>query len=173
MSSPTAQQFVAALRRVEEERDVEAMAALYAGEAELRNPELSAPLTGPDGARRFWTAYRESFQEIRSRFHAILESDARIMLEWTSDCRTAAGVETRYSGVSVVETRDGRITRFNAYFDPARLTAHPRVEIEARASGRAQMADAPPGDAARPDVSPPGERPHRSDRADMTPPGQG
>jgi hypothetical protein len=35
------------------------------------------------------------------------------------------------------------------------------------------MADAPPGDATRPDVSPPGERPHRGDRADMTPPGQG
>ena len=146
MASPTAQEFVAALRRVEEDRDVEAMAALYAGDAELRNPELSAPLTGPDGARRFWAAYRDSFQEIRSRFHAILESDTRIMLEWTSDCRTAAGVETQYSGVSVVEARGGRIARFNAYFDPARLTAHPRVETQARAAGRPPLADAAPRD---------------------------
>ncbi|MDF1502086.1 nuclear transport factor 2 family protein [Roseisolibacter sp. H3M3-2] len=149
MSNPSAQEFVAALRRVEEHGDVETMAALYATDAELRNPELSAPLTGSEGARRFWTAYRESFDEIRSRFHAILESETRVMLEWTSDCRTTAGVETQYGGVSVVETRDGRIVRFGAYFDPARLTAHPRVETEARASGRPPLADAPPADRER------------------------
>jgi ketosteroid isomerase-like protein len=146
MATPSAQEFVAALRQLEDNGNVEPMAALYADEAELRNPELNAPLTGADGARRFWTAYRESFEQIHSRFHSILESDSRVMLEWTSECRTAAGVETRYSGVSVVETRDGRIVRFNAYFDPARLTAHPRVETAARAAGRAPMADAPPDD---------------------------
>ena len=144
MAKPTAQEFVAALRRVEEEGEVEAMAALYAEDAQLLNPTERTPHVGPDGARRFWEAYRKSFQTIRSRFHAVLESEGRIMLEWTSDCRTAAGVETSYDGVSVVETRDGRIARFSAYFDPAQLTAHPALETEMRPSGRAPMGDQAP-----------------------------
>jgi len=141
MASPSAQEFVAALRRVEEVGDVDAMAALYADDARLRNSTDRHPHTGPDGARRFWGAYRNSFQSIRSRFHAVLESEGRIMLEWTSDCRTAAGVDTRYSGVSVVETRDGRIVRFHAYFDPAQLHAAPALETGMHAAGRAPMAD--------------------------------
>ena len=145
MAKPTAQEFVAALRRVEEEGEVEAMAALYAEDAQLMNPTDRTPHVGPDGARRFWEAYRKSFQTIRSRFHAVLESEGRIMLEWTSECRTAAGVETWYDGVSVVETRDGRIARFSAYFDPAQLTAHPALETEMRPSGRAPMGDQAPG----------------------------
>ena len=144
MARPTAQEFVAALRRVEEEGEVEAMAALYADDAQLLNPTERTPHVGPDGARRFWEAYRKSFQTIRSRFHAVLESDGRIMLEWTSDCRTAAGVQTSYDGVSVVETREGRIARFSAYFDPAQLTAHPALETEMRPSGRAPMGDQAP-----------------------------
>ena len=144
MAKPTAQEFVAALRRVEEEGEVEAMAALYADEAQLLNPTERTPHVGPDGARRFWEAYRKSFQTIRSRFHAVLESEGRIMLEWTSECRTAAGVDTSYDGVSVVETRDGRIARFSAYFDPAQLTAHPALETEMRPSGRAPMGDQAP-----------------------------
>jgi ketosteroid isomerase-like protein len=150
MASPTAQEFVAALRRVEEEGEVDAMAQLYAEEARLLNPtERTAhgdTHNGPEGARRFWEAYRKSFESIRSRFHAVLESDTRIMLEWTSECRTAAGVETSYDGVSVVETKDGRIVRFSAYFDPTQLTAHPALDTEMRASGRPQMADRAPQD---------------------------
>ncbi len=146
MAKPTAQEFVAALRRVEDEGDVEAMAALYTEDAQLLNPTDRTPHVGPDGARKFWEAYRKSFQTIRSRFHAVLESDGRIMLEWTSDCRTAAGVDTSYDGVSVVETREGRIARFSAYFDPMQLTAHPRVETEMRPSGRAPMGDQAPAD---------------------------
>ena len=146
MAKPTAQEFVAALRRVEEDGEVEAMAALYAEDAHLLNPTERTPHVGPGGAQKFWAAYRKSFQTIRSRFHAVLESEGRIMLEWTSDCRTAAGVDTAYDGVSVVETRDGRIVRFSAYFDPMQLTAHPALETEMRPSGRAPMGDQAPAD---------------------------
>jgi ketosteroid isomerase-like protein len=155
MASPTAQEFVAALRRVEEDGEVEAMAGLYAEDARLQNPTERTPhgdeQVGPDGARRFWDAYRKSFQTIRSRFHAVLESDTRIMLEWTSDCRTAAGTDVSYDGVSVVETRDGRIVRFAAYFDPAQLTAHAPLETAMRVEGRPSMGDLPPRDEATPD----------------------
>ena len=142
MSSPSAQAFVAALRRVEDDGDVEAMAALFADDAVLTTPTEHAPHVGPDGARRFWTAYRHSFQTVRSRFHSVLESDRRIMLEWTSQCRTAAGVDTSYAGVSTIDTREGRIVRFTAYFDPARLHAHAPITAAA-AGARAPLGDRP------------------------------
>ena len=123
MAKPTADEFIAALREVEDAGTVDAIAALYADDAQTTNPVQPEPVTGVDGARTFWDAYRKSFRHVHSRFRAILESEDTAMLEWTSDCETAAGVRTSYDGVSVFETRDGKITRFTAYFDPAELTA--------------------------------------------------
>ena len=122
MSRPTAREFIDALRRVEDDGDVGPMVALYADDAAISNPSDTQPHTGPEGAQRFWEAYVKSFERVRSTFHLIVESDSAAILEWTSECRTAAGVDTSYDGVSVVETRDGRITRFTAYFDPADLS---------------------------------------------------
>jgi ketosteroid isomerase-like protein len=137
MAKPTANEFVAALRQVEEAGNVEAMVALYAEDARLSNPTDQKPHEGPEGARTFWTAYRKSFEHIHSRFHVIAETDAAATLEWTSECRTAAGVETHYDGVSVYEARDGRITRFVAYFDPADLGTHADAQGAAGANPRA------------------------------------
>lgn len=123
MAKPTADEFIAALRQVEDAGSVDALAALYADDARTSNPTDREPHQGVDGARRFWDAYRKSFARIHSRFHSILESDDRAVLEWTSDCETAAGVKTSYDGVSVVETRGGKIVRFTAYFDPSELNA--------------------------------------------------
>lgn len=123
MAKPSAEEFVAALRRVEDAGDVEALAGLHADDARISNPTDQEPHVGPEGARKFWTAYRKSFETIRSRFHAVVENDTHAILEWTSECRTAAGATTHYDGVSVVETRDGRIVRFVAYFNPADLAS--------------------------------------------------
>lgn len=131
MAKPTAEEFIAALRRCEEEGDVEALAALYADDARTSNPTDQSPHAGVEGARTFWHAYRQSFATIHSTFHSALESDDRVMLEWTSRCRTAAGLETSYDGVSVFETRDGKIVRFTAYFDPMDLAAKPDVHADA------------------------------------------
>ena len=135
MAKPTADEFIAALRECEDAGSVDALAALYADDARTSNPESKEPQHGPEGARRFWTGYRKSFERIHSRFHSILESEDRAMLEWTSDCETAAGVLTSYDGVSVFETRDGRITRFTAYFDPKELTASRGNEKDAGVRG--------------------------------------
>jgi ketosteroid isomerase-like protein len=123
MAKPTADEFIAALRQCEDAGNVDALAALYADDARTANPTDRDPHEGADGARRFWEAYRKSFATIHSRFHSILEGEDKAMLEWTSDCETAAGVKTSYDGVSVFETRGGKITRFTAYFDPAELNA--------------------------------------------------
>ncbi len=135
MAKPTADEFIAALREVEDAGKVDALAALYGDDAQTSNPVQPEPATGVEGARKFWDAYRKSFERIHSRFHSILESEDKAMLEWTSDCETAAGVLTSYDGVSVFETRDGKITRFTAYFDPAELTATRGAEKDAGGRG--------------------------------------
>lgn len=130
MAKPTAEEFIAALRQCEEHGNVDALAALHADDARVSNPTAHEPQVGPEGARHFWDTYRRSFTRIHSTFHAVLESEQRAMLEWTSECETVAGLTTKYDGVSVFETRDGKITRFVAYFDPHALAAKPDVRSD-------------------------------------------
>ena len=128
MSRVSAEQFIAALRAVEERGDVSAMAPLYAADAEVGNVTMTEPARGPDGAEQFWTKYRESFTRVHSEFRNVVQTDRAVLLEWTSEVTTAAGVDTRYDGVSVVELEGDKIRRFHAYFDPNALTAHPQPD---------------------------------------------
>lgn len=114
--------FVAALHALEEAGDVEGIVSLFDGDAEISNPHDLTPHRGPEGARNFWRAYRDSFEEIHSDFSRIVERDGTAMLEWTSTGRIH-GKPVTYAGVSVVEIADGRVKRFRAYFDPAKLEA--------------------------------------------------
>ena len=118
-----AEQFIAALREVEERGSVDAMAPLHADDAEISNVAQAEPDRGPDGARHFWTTYRESFTRVHSEFRNIVQSDKAALLEWTTTVTTAAGLDTTYDGVSVLEFADGRISRFRAYFNPNALSA--------------------------------------------------
>jgi ketosteroid isomerase-like protein/rubrerythrin len=122
-----AQQFVEALRLVEDRGDVDAMVALFHADAEASNPTHAEPLRGESGVRHFWTAYRDAFDEVRSEFSKIVEGpDGTAMLEWTSRGRLRGGEGFSYSGVTVLELRDGRVRRFRAYFDPAQLVERAR-----------------------------------------------
>jgi len=121
MAASHADAFIAALRRLEEHGDVEAMVTLFAEDAELSSLTDAAPHHGREGARRYWEAYRDSFQEVRSEFRNVVSGDDVVVLEWTSHGRGAEGRAFEYDGVSVVEFRDGKVRRFRAYFDPAAL----------------------------------------------------
>ena len=123
MAASHADAFIAALRRLEEHGDVEAMVTLFAEDAELSSLTDAAPHHGREGARRYWEAYRDSFQEVRSEFRNVVSGDDVVVLEWTSHGRGAEGRAFEYDGVSVVEFEDGRIRRFRAYFDPSDLQA--------------------------------------------------
>jgi len=120
--------FIDALHHLEATRDVEPMAALYGPEADISNPLVQHAYRGPDGARRFWSAYRTAFGEIRSEFHHVVAGDGAAFLEWTSVGTGPAG-EIRYRGVSVVEFGGQGITAFRTYFDPrhlgSQLVEHP------------------------------------------------
>ena len=119
--------FVEALRLVEERGDVDAMVGIFHADAEASSPTHAEPLRGESGVRHFWTAYRDAFDEIRSEFSKIVEGpDGTAMLEWTSRGRLRGGEGFSYSGVTVLELRDGRVRRFRAYFDPAQLVERAR-----------------------------------------------
>jgi rubrerythrin/limonene-1,2-epoxide hydrolase len=111
------QQFIEALRELEETSDLERMVSLFDDQAEISNPMDTAPHRGQDGARRFWRTYRDSFEEIHSDFSRIVESDDAAMLEWTSRGVLRGDRPIDYSGVSVLELKNGKVQRFRTYFD--------------------------------------------------------
>lgn len=121
MADSRADRFIDALHRLEEDRDVEPIAALFAADARLSNPAHAVRETGPAGARSFWRTYRNTFDEIHSEFRNVVEADGAVVLEWRSRGRTSTGRECRYGGVSVLEFGDDGIRAFRAYFDPGEL----------------------------------------------------
>jgi len=121
MAASHADEFIAALRRLEEHNDVEAIVSLFADDAEVSSLTDAVPHHGREGARRYWEAYRDSFEEVRSEFRNVVSGGDIVVLEWTSRGRGVEGRAFEYDGVSVVEFRDGKVRRFRAYFDPAEL----------------------------------------------------
>ena len=113
-----AKTFIDALHRLEADRETDAIARLYSPDAVISNPLVDK--RGQEGAAAFWTAYRESFDDIRSEFSSILEADGRIALEWRST-GSAKGKPFAYEGVSILEVDGEAITAFRTYFDTAQL----------------------------------------------------
>jgi ketosteroid isomerase-like protein len=121
MSEQVAHAFIDALGRLESERDVDPIVATFADACDVGNVLAPEQFHGRDGARRFWTEYREAFGEVRSSFRNVVVADGRAALEWTTEGTSPSGEPFRYDGVSILEMEDGHIARFRAYFDPASL----------------------------------------------------
>lgn len=115
-------QFIEALRRLEENGDPEPIAALFASDAKVSNPLVEHE--GEGGAREFWAKYRAAFEAIRSEFRHVVEADGVAMLEWTSEGQ-AGGASVRYGGVSVLEHGESGIAAFRTYFDSRQVVPHP------------------------------------------------
>ena len=109
-------QFIEALHKLEDSRDAEAIAALFAEDADVSNPLVEHRGEGEEGALSFWRSYREAFETIRSEFRNIVEQDGVAMLEWTSEGRADGGA-VHYGGVSVLEHGENGIKAFRTYFD--------------------------------------------------------
>jgi len=122
MSEQIAQRFVEALKRLEAERDLETIAALFAEASEIGNVVSPEKFHGRDGAREFWGAkYRDTFREVKSTFRNVFRQGRRVALEWTTEATTSDCKPVQYDGVSILETDGQRITRFCAYFDAGSL----------------------------------------------------
>ena len=121
MSEQKAEQFIAALRELEENENVDTIAALYGENSEIGNSTLTEPMHGTDGAREFWTSYRKTFGKVGSEFKNKIHSEKSSALEWTTTGTNAEGGEIVYDGVSILEFDGGVISRFHAYFNPSEL----------------------------------------------------
>lgn len=114
-------QFISALHALEDERDVEPLAALYADDAVSGNVATHRTFDGPDGAREFWTGYRDAFDSISSEFRGTFASDGGFALEWVSTGTLSGGEEVKYEGVTICHLDGDKIKRSTAYFDPRAL----------------------------------------------------
>ena len=133
MSEELASKFVEALGRLESERDLEAIIALFAEDCEIGNVVSPEKFRGPEGAREFWGAkYRDTFGEVRSTFRNVFAAGDRAALEWTTEGTSGDGSPLKYDGVSIIETDGERITRFCAYFDAGALGR----QLKGRAHGQ-------------------------------------
>jgi steroid delta-isomerase-like uncharacterized protein len=121
MSKEVADDFVEALRKLEEEHDVEALVELHTENCEVGNVSASETFRGHDGLREFWTEYRKTFGEMRSTFRNVFATEEGVALEWTTE-GTSSGDTVSYDGVSILEIEDGKVRRFMAYFDTRDLT---------------------------------------------------
>ena len=121
MSREVANGFVEALRKLEEDRDVEALVEIHTEDCEVGNVSVPETFKGRDGLREFWTEYRKTFGEMRSTFRNVFATGEGAALEWTTE-GTSNGDAVSYDGVSILEIEGGKVSRFMAYFDTRRLT---------------------------------------------------
>lgn len=115
------EQFMDALAALERDGDVESLAALFAAESEIGNLITPRHFSGVEGAREFWQAYRGTFGEVQSSFRNVIVGDGQAALEWTTSGTSTQGAPITYTGVSILEFTDKKISRFWAYFDPGDL----------------------------------------------------
>ena len=121
MSKEVADDFVEALRKLEEDRDVEALVEIHTADCEVGNVSVSETFRGHEGLREFWTEYRKTFGEMKSTFRNVFVTEEGAALEWMTQ-GTSNGEDVSYDGVSILEIEGGKVSRFMAYFDPRALT---------------------------------------------------
>ena len=137
MSNEVADDFVKALRKLEEDRNVEPLVELHTEDCEVGNVSVSGTFRGHEGLREFWTSYRSTFGEMRSEFRNVFATEEGAALEWTTQ-GTSNEDSVAYDGVSILEIEGGKVRRFMAYFDTRDLTPKSwtdSVKLAARPNG--------------------------------------
>ncbi len=118
MAENIAKSFIGALNKLEADRDLDTIVGLFSEDCEVGNVVTTDKTIG---ARDFWTSYRDSFDKVHSTFRNEIIMDGAVALEWKTTGTNGEGHEFEYEGVSILETRDDKITRFHAYFDANKL----------------------------------------------------
>jgi hypothetical protein len=121
MSQEVADKFIEALRKLEEDQDVEPLVEICTEHCEVGNVSVSETFRGHEGLREFWTEYRKTFGEMKSTFRNVVATEEGAALEWTTE-GTSNGEDVSYDGVSILEIEGGKVRRFMAYFDTRALT---------------------------------------------------
>lgn len=118
----TVEQFVQCLGRLEsEDRELDPLVELFADDSVTSNASIAREYEGVEGAREFWGQYRQVFGPMRSEFRNRIVADGVAALEWQTEGELSTGKPVTYQGVSILEIADGKVARFQAYFDPTKL----------------------------------------------------
>ncbi len=117
MTEKTAEKFIAALKKLESDRDLETIVSLHSEDCKIGNVVTDKS----SDAGEFWETYRKSFDKVSSSFKNKIFAEGHAALEWTTKGTTSDGHDFEYQGVSILEIKNEKITRFFAYFDPAEL----------------------------------------------------
>lgn len=127
LNDDTVRAFVEALHAVENDRDPGQLADLTDEGAEVLSIDGYGVRRGPDGMRELFTQYLAQLDEVRTTFTRATEQDGRAALEWSSEVVLHGGGEASYTGVTVVEVGDGKVTGFSTVYDSGALL-HPHAD---------------------------------------------
>jgi ketosteroid isomerase-like protein len=98
--------------------DIDAMAGLYAADAEIISPDHPKALRGPAGARAIYTPLFARFPDLHDRVVTMTAQGDRVAVEFVSNgCAAPAKECFELPIVSVLTVRDGRIVGDVSYFD--------------------------------------------------------
>lgn len=117
MQSNIGDNFIQALNTLETQGDTEPMKQLFSDNCRVWNVQMHEPLTGIEGALKFWTQYRKTFEQIQSQFTHREESDHCVVLEWRSKGNLPLHKDIEYDGATILEHDGEKITAFRSYFD--------------------------------------------------------
>ena len=117
----TTREFIAALRHLEQQRDLDPMAALFTGGAEVRSIDGHGPRQGPDGIRALFDEYLRQFDEVRTTFTQVTEGERHAALEWTTEAVRAGGHGVTYTGVTIIDLDGDKVGGFRTVYDSAAL----------------------------------------------------
>lgn len=117
----TTRHFIAALRHLEQKRDLEPMGALFTDEAEVTSIDGHGPRYGPDGIKALFGEYLRQFDEIRTTFTQVTEGENHAALEWSTNAVRAGGHGVTYTGVTIIDLDGDRVTGFRTVYDSAAL----------------------------------------------------
>lgn len=123
-TNPTVRRFIEGLELLEEKGQAASLLALFSEDCVTGNCHLDEPMRGMEGARQYWHDYRNTFDDIQSRFSRITETGDVAVLEWTSRGTLKTGHPIEYRGVSILTLEGSKISDFIAYFDSKPFTAH-------------------------------------------------
>jgi hypothetical protein len=137
MSKEVADGFVEALRKLEEDQDVEDLVRIHTEDCEVGNVSVSETFRGHEGLREFWTEYRKTFDKMKSAFRNVFATEEGAALEWTTEA-TSNGDSVSYDGVSILEIEGARYAASWPTSTPA--TSPPKswtdsVKLAARPNG--------------------------------------
>jgi ketosteroid isomerase-like protein len=121
MAKEITNRFMEALQAAERQHNPEPLLPFFSEQSELINLSREEPRRGLAGARAFWRDYLSFFENIRSQFYHVIETNDAAVLEWSAEGKLKSGGLVSYRGTSILEMEDSKVLRFRTYYDSAAL----------------------------------------------------